>query len=78
MMNNKLNQAARNYINSSAVPAENMQMAYGDFVNGAKWAFNETYEWIKERIFDFPWFDPEEELSSTDVADEFLKSMLKD
>ena len=76
MMNDKLNQAARDYINSSAVPAENMQMAYGDFVNGAQWALSKGYVWIKEHIFDFPWFDPEEELSSTDVADEFVKAML--
>ena len=51
-------------------------MAYGDFVNGAQWAITKGYVWIKEHIFDFPWFDPEEELSSTDVADEFVKAML--
>ena len=31
--------AAHNYIKSGAVAPENMQLAYGDFVNGAKWAF---------------------------------------
>ena len=30
--------AAYEYINSDAVRPENMQMAYGDFINGAKWA----------------------------------------
>ena len=30
--------AAHEYINSDAVKPENMQMAYGDFINGAKWA----------------------------------------
>ena len=30
--------AASEYINSDAVRPENMQLAYGDFINGAKWA----------------------------------------
>lgn len=30
--------AAFNYVNSDAVPAENMHLSYGDFINGAKWA----------------------------------------
>lgn len=31
-------QAAHEYINSDAVTPENMLLAYGDFINGAKWA----------------------------------------
>lgn len=31
--------AAYDYIKSEAVAPENMQFAYGDFINGAKWAF---------------------------------------
>lgn len=30
--------AATDYINSDAVPAMNMHMAFGDFINGAMWA----------------------------------------
>ena len=32
--------AAFDYINSDVVSAENMQLAFGDFINGAKWADN--------------------------------------
>lgn len=35
----KISQAAHEYVNSNAVAPENMQLAYGDFINGAKWAF---------------------------------------
>ena len=37
MSKEEIHKAAREYINSDAVPAENMQMAYGDFINGALW-----------------------------------------
>lgn len=32
-------EAAHEYVNSDAVKPENMKLAYGDFINGAKWAF---------------------------------------
>lgn len=35
----EMSQAAHEYVNSDAVAPENMQLAYGDFINGAKWAF---------------------------------------
>ena len=34
----EIEQAAFNYINSDVVSAENMQLAFGDFINGAQWA----------------------------------------
>ena len=36
-MNKELEKAAFDYINSEAVKAENMQLAFGDFINGAEW-----------------------------------------
>lgn len=36
----QIHKAADEYINSDAVPAENIQMAYGDFTRGAEWADN--------------------------------------
>lgn len=35
----EIKKAAYDYINSNAVAPENMTLAYGDFINGAKWAF---------------------------------------
>lgn len=34
----QIKQAAYYYINTSAVQAGNEQLAFGDFINGAKWA----------------------------------------
>lgn len=34
----EIEQAATNYINSDAVSPMNMQLAFGDFINGAQWA----------------------------------------
>ena len=34
----QIEKEAFNYINSDAVPPENMQLAFGDFINGAKYA----------------------------------------
>ena len=34
----EIEKAAFEYINSDAVSPENMQLAFGDFINGAKWA----------------------------------------
>lgn len=36
-MKKELEKAAFDYINSKAVKAENMQLAFGDFINGAEW-----------------------------------------
>lgn len=38
MRSKEIETAAFNYVNSDAVPAENMHLSYGDFINGAKWA----------------------------------------
>ena len=34
----QIEKAAQEYINSDAVNPMNMQMAFGDFINGAMWA----------------------------------------
>lgn len=34
----QIEKAAQEYINSDAVNPMNMQLAFGDFINGAKWA----------------------------------------
>lgn len=46
-------QEAYAYILSDAVCTENMQLAFGDFINGAKWAdktmIQKAGEWMKEQ-----------------------------
>lgn len=54
----EIDNAAFNYINSDAVLAENMQLAFGDFINGAEWAdktmIDKACKWITEHI-DIPY-----------------------
>ena len=51
-MNRELEKAAFDYINSEAVKAENMQLAFGDFINGAEWMqkkmIDKACEWLLE------------------------------
>lgn len=44
--------AANEYCQSEAVPAANMQMAYGDFINGAKWADKTLIEKAAQWLYD--------------------------
>ena len=49
----EIRQASYEYINSDAVRPENMQLAYGDFVNGVQWSDEHPKSpWIsvKERL----------------------------
>ena len=43
-------QAARKYINCNAVAPENMQLAYGDFIEGAMWADATAWKPSEEQI----------------------------
>ena len=49
----EIEKEAFNYINSDAVSPENMHLAFGDFINGAKYAdktmINKACEWLRSR-----------------------------
>lgn len=49
----EIEKAAFNYINSDVVSAENMQLAFGDFINGAEWAdktiIDKAILWLTEK-----------------------------
>lgn len=47
-MKNEIEKAAFNYINSDVVKAENMQLAFGDFINGAEWMQKKMIEKLRE------------------------------
>ena len=47
-MNKELEKAAFDYINSDAVEAENMQLAFGDFINGAEWMQKKMIDRLRE------------------------------
>lgn len=44
--------AANEYIASDVVPASNMQMAFGDFINGAHWADKTMIEKAAAWLYD--------------------------
>lgn len=48
----EIEQAAFNYINSDVVSAENMQLAFGDFINGAEWADETLIEKAAQWLYD--------------------------
>lgn len=41
---------AHKYIQSDAVEPENMQLAFGDFINGAKWILKNQWISVKEAL----------------------------
>ena len=55
-MKAEIEKTAFDYINSNAVKAENTQLAFGDFINGAEWMQKKTIEkaceWIESYLFD--------------------------
>ena len=76
----QIEKAAFDYINSDVVSPMNMQLAFGDFINGVKWAdrtmIEKACEWVENHIFDFPWYDNEHgDFSSKDVANALRKAM---
>lgn len=72
-MNKELEKAAFDYINSEAVKAENTQLAFGDFINGAKWMqkkmIDKACDWIQHMVLDYV---------QGDITDVKWESMLAD
>lgn len=68
----EIQKAAFEYINSDAVSPENMQLAFGDFINGAKWADKTMIEkakaWVKNCFI-----GPLGEGLANNIANEFAK-----
>ena len=60
-MNKELESAAFDYINSQAVKAENMQFAFGDFINGAEWMqkkmIDKACEWLENNWREYVYQD---------------------
>ena len=53
----EIEKAAIDYINSDAVSPMNMQMAFGDFINGAEWAdktmIEKAWDWFYNMALDY-------------------------
>jgi hypothetical protein len=72
----EIEKAANDYINSDAVSTMNMQLAFGDFINGAEWAdktmIEKACEWIIENM---PHYVSKDYTYEVDMADDFRKAM---
>ena len=70
----EIEKAAREYMKSDAVSPMNMQLAYGDFINGAEWADKTMIEkattWLFENVYDY--LNPEDQ----ERVESFRKAML--
>jgi hypothetical protein len=62
MRNEEIQQAASNYVKSDVVKAGNEYLAYGDFINGVKWADENPAN---------PWHDAKKEKPKMNHRDEF-------
>ena len=75
-MNKELEKAAFDYINSEAVKAENMQLAFGDFINGAEWMQKKMIEKACEWLYVY-YPTLERAKSFEDAWEHFKKAMEK-
>lgn len=50
ILQKRIEEAAHQYIQSDAVAPENMQLAFGDFINGAKYALQNQWISVEEAL----------------------------
>ena len=78
----EIEKAATDYINSDAVSPMNMQLAFGDFINGAEWAdktmIEKARQWLLRNAKDYvsTYFD-EGILQDKWLLKDFRKAMEK-
>lgn len=75
----EIKQAAQAYYPKGTLHEEK---AVSAFIRGAKWAdktmIDKVCEWIEKHVFDFPWYDNEQDdFSSKDIANALHKAMLE-
>ena len=76
----QIEKAATDYINSDAVSPMNMQLAFGDFINGAEWAdktmIEKACKWLINIDFDdYDFRDCDETFNNDLFVDAFCKAM---
>ena len=68
----EIEKAATDYINSDAVSPMNMQLAFGDFINGAEWADKTMIDKACEWLLKGGYF-----VNSNETIEDFRKAMEK-
>lgn len=77
--NEEIEKEAFNYINSDAVDPTHMQLAFGDFINGAKWGdktmLDRACEWLKNNWREYVYQDKDGIVSFAHWESDFRKAM---
>ena len=76
-MKTEIEKAAFDYINSESVKATNMQLAFGDFINGAEWMLEKTISWFYKNAYKQKYWDKDGCLLITVVMDDYRSAMEK-
>lgn len=74
-MKTEIEKAAFDYINSEAVKAENMQLAFGDFINGAEWMLEKTISWFYQNAHKQKYWDKDGCLLITVIMGDYRSAM---
>ena len=76
-MKTEIEKAAFDYINSESVKATNMQLAFGDFINGAEWMLEKTISWFYKNVHKQKYWDKDGCLLITVIMDDYRSAMEK-
>lgn len=74
-MKNEIEKAAFDYINSDVVKAENMQLAFGDFINGAEWMLEKSISWFYKNAHKLKYWDDKGYLLIYTLMEDYKKAM---
>ena len=76
-MKTEIEKAAFDYINSEFVKATNIQLAFGDFINGAEWMLEKTISWFYKNVHKQKYWDKDGCLLITVIMDDYRSAMEK-
>ena len=76
-MKTEIEKAAFDYINSESVKATNMQLVFGDFINGAEWMLEKTISWFYKNVHKQKYWDKDGCLLITVIMDDYRSAMEK-
>ena len=74
-MKTEIEKAAFDYINNESVKATNMQLAFGDFINGAEWMLEKTISWFYKNAHKQKYWDKDGCLLITVIMDDYRSAM---
>ena len=74
-MQTEIEKAVFDYINNESVKATNMQLAFGDFINGAEWMLEKTISWFYKNAHKQKYWDKDGCLLITVIMNDYRSAM---